>query len=91
MYLLTKSHTLNENVSATLSGVTNVHNVIDGDLGTHVEMATLAPILTIDLGSAKVIDTAFLRGDNLQDYDISASTDNITFTDLDTVPFQSQN
>ena len=84
MYLLTKSETLNDNVSVALTGVTDAINVIDGDITTAVETANREPTLKIDLGSAKVIDTAFLKGDNLQDYDISASTDNITFTDLET-------
>ena len=82
MYLLTKPETLNDNVSISLTGVTDASKVIDGKLNTFVETPTLAPILTIDLGSAKQIDAVFLKGENLQNYDISASTDNSTFTDL---------
>ena len=84
MYLLTKPETLNDNVSISLTGVTDASKVIDGKLDTFVETPTLAPILVIDLGSAKQIDAVFLKGENLQDYDISASTDNSTFTDLET-------
>ena len=84
MYLLTKPETLNDNVSISLTGVTDASKVIDGKLNTFVETPTLAPILVIDLGSAKQIDAVFLKGKNLQNYDLSASDDNVTFTDLET-------
>ena len=84
MYLLTKPETLNDNVSISLTGVTDASKVIDGKLDTFVETPTLAPILTIDLGSAKQIDAVFLKGENLQDYDLKASNNNSTFTDLAT-------
>ena len=84
MYLLTKSETLNANADATFTGTTNTDSIIDGDLHTSVETTDRSPVLNIDLGSAKVIDTVFIKGENLQDYDISASTDNSTFTDLET-------
>ena len=89
MYLLTKSETINSGVTVTLSGVTDADSIIDGDLTTSVETATLAPTLTIDLGSAKTVDTIFLKGENLNDYTISASTDNSTYTEIEadiTVP-----
>ena len=84
MYLLTKSETLNANVSATLTGVSDAGKVIDGDVATAVETANREPTLNIDLGSNKMADAIFIKGENLQDYDISASTDNSTFTDLET-------
>ena len=76
MYLLTKSE--------TLSGVTDAGAVIDGKPDTYVETPTHAPTLTVDLGSAKVINAVFIKGDNLQDYDISASNNNSTFTSIET-------
>ena len=84
MYLLTKSETLNDNVSASLTGVTDASNIIDGDITTAVEAANREPILNIDLGSPKVVDVIFIKGENLQGYNISASIDNSTFTDLKT-------
>ena len=84
MYLLTKSETFTTNTSAALSGVTDGGAVIDGKPDTFVETPTRAPTLTIDLGSAKVIDAVFIKGDNLQDYDISASNNNSTFTSIET-------
>ena len=84
MYLLTKSETFTTNTSAALSGVTDGGAVIDGKPDTFVETPTRAPTLTIDLGSAKVIDATFIKGENLQDYNISASNNNSTFTDLAT-------
>ena len=82
MYLLTKSETLNANASASLTGVVDASNIIDGDRTTSAETTDRDPNLTIDLSSAKVIDAVFIKGDNLQDYDISASNNNSTFTDL---------
>ena len=84
MYLLTKSETLTSGVSATLTGIANAGNIIDGDVTTPVETANREPVLNIDLGSAKVIDAVFIKGNNLQDYDLSVSTDNSTFTDIET-------
>ena len=84
MYLLTKSETLNANVSATLTGAVNAVNIIDGDITTAVETADREPVLNIDLGSRKVVDTVFIKGENLQDYDISASNNNSTFTSIET-------
>ena len=82
MYLLTKSETLAAGATVNLSGVTNPSPVIDGKPDTFIETPTLAPTLTIDLGSAKVIDTLWFKGENLNDYTIAASDDNTTFTDL---------
>ena len=89
MYLLTKSETLKTNISATLSGVTDADAVIDGKPDTFVETPTRAPTLTIDLENAKVIDAVFLKGDHLNDYTLSASEDNSTYTEIEaniTVP-----
>lgn len=82
MYLLTKSETLTTGVTVNLSGVTDPSPIINGKPDTFVEIPTLAPILTIDLGSAKIIDTLWLKGENLNEYTIAASDDNTTFTDL---------
>ena len=79
MYLLTKSETLNANVSATFTG-----NIIDGDLTTNAETANRNPNLSIDLGVRKVIDALWLAGENLKDYDLQASNNNITYTDIHT-------
>ena len=84
MYLLTKSETLNANAAATLTGAADAGKVIDGDVTTAVEAANREPILNIDLGSPKVVDVIFIKGENLQDYDISASNNNITYTTIRT-------
>ena len=57
MYLLTKSETLNDSVSASLTGVTDANQIIDGDVATAVETANREPTLNIDLGSNKTLDT----------------------------------
>ena len=84
MYLLTKSETLNTGVTVTFTSGTDTGNIIDGDLTTTAETANRSPNLTIDLSARKVIDALYLKGENLQDYNISASTDNNTFTDIET-------
>ena len=84
MYLLTKSETLNANATASLTGAADAGNIIDGDVTTAVETANREPILNIDLGSPKVVDVIFIKGENLQDYDISASNNNSTFTSIET-------
>ena len=84
MYLLTKSETLNANVSATLTGAANAGNIIDGDVTTAVETTDREPVLNINLGSRKTVDTVFIKGENLQAYDISASNNNSTFTSIET-------
>ena len=43
-----------------------------------------APNLTVDLGVRKVIDALWLEGENLKDYDLQASNNNITYTDIHT-------
>ena len=82
MYLLTKSETLKANAAATLTGAADAGNIIDGDVTTAVETGNREPVLNIDLGSNKMVDTVFIKGENLQDYDISGSNNNSTFTDL---------
>ena len=84
MYLLTQSETLNDSASVTFTSASNTGNIIDGDLDTFSETASRTPNLTVDLGSRKVIDAVFLKGENLLDYDVKASNDNSTFTDLKT-------
>ena len=84
MYLLTKSETLTSGVSATLTGIANAGNIIDGDVTTAVETADREPVLNINLGSRKTVDTVFIKGENLQAYDISASNNNSTFTSIET-------
>ena len=84
MYLLTKSETLNANAVATLTGVTDASNIIDGDVTTAVETSNREPVLNINLGSNKMVDAVFIKGENLQDYDISASNNNSTFTSIET-------
>ena len=84
MYLLTKSETLNANVSATFTGAADTVNIIDGDRTTTAETANRSPNLTINLGVRKVIDALWLNGENLQDYDLQASNNNITYTDIHT-------
>ena len=82
MYLLTKSETLNANASATFTGAADAGNIIDGDITMAVETANREPVLNIDLGSPKTVDTLFIKGENLQGYDISASDDNSTYTEI---------
>ena len=84
MYLLTKSETLTPGVSVSFTGAANADSIIDGNVTTVVETADREPVLNIDLGSRKVVDAIFIKGENLQDYDISASNNNNTFTDLET-------
>ena len=81
MYLLTDPYIP---TSITLTGVTDASAVFDYDLDTYAEPSALAPVLTMDLGTAQVVDSVFLKGENLQDYDLSASNNNSTFTDLET-------
>ena len=82
MYLLTKSETLNAGVSVSFTSGTDTGNIIDGDRTTNAETANRNPNLTIDLGERRVIDALYLRGENLQGYDISASDDNSTYTEI---------
>ena len=84
MYLLTKSETLNANAAATFTGAADAGNIIDGDVATAVETADREPVLNINLGSRKTVDTVFIKGENLQAYDISASNNNSTFTSIET-------
>ena len=84
MYFLTKSETLTPNVSAALTGAANADSIVDGDRTTSAETVNRGPNLTIDLGIRKVIDTLWLEGKNLQDYDLQASNNNITYTDIHT-------
>ena len=89
MYLLTKSETLKSGVAVTFTSGTDTGNIIDGDLTTSSETSNRNPNLTIDLGSRKVIDAVFLKGENLQDYDLRASNNNTTYTEIEadiTVP-----
>ena len=81
MYLLTDPYIP---TSITLTGITDASTVFDYDLDTYAEPSALAPVLTMDLGTAQVVDSVFLKGENLQDYDLSASNNNSTFTDLET-------
>ena len=84
MYLLTKSETLESGVAVTFTSGTDTAHIIDGDRGTYSETAHRAPNLTIDLGSRKVIDALWLEGENLQDYTLRASNNNINYTDIQT-------
>ena len=84
MYLLTKSETLQTGVTVTFTSGTDTGNIIDGDLMTGAETAVLSPNLTVDLGSQKVIDALYLKGEHLQDYDLKASNNNINYTDIRT-------
>ena len=84
MYLLTKSETLNANAAATLTGAADAVNIIDGDRTTSAETADRDPNLSIDLGVRKVIDALWLAGENLQDYDLQASNNNITYRGIQT-------
>lgn len=89
MYLLTKSETLETGVTVSFTSGTNTGNIIDGDRTTYSETADRDPNLTVDLGSRKVIDALWLEGENLQDYDLQASNNNITYTEIEadiTVP-----
>ena len=84
MYLLTKSETLASGVTVSFTSGTNTGNIIDGDRTTVSTTTNRTPNLTIDLGSRKVIDAVFLTGENLQDYDLKASNNNISYTDIQT-------
>ena len=84
MYLLTKSETLETGVIVTFTGGSDTGNIIDGDLTTSAETANREPNLTVDLGTRKVIDALWLKGENLQNYDLRASNNNITYTDIHT-------
>ena len=84
MYLLTKSHTLENGVGVTFTSGANTGNIIDGDRGTYAETANRSPNLTVDLGSRRVIDALWLEGENLQGFDLKASNDNINYSDIQT-------
>ena len=84
MYLLTPSETLSSGVTVTFTIGTDTGNIIDGDLETFSETAERAPNLTIDLGERRVIDALYLKGENLQDYDLQASNNNINYTTIHT-------
>ena len=84
MHLLTKSETLAPGVTVTLTSGTDTGNIIDGDRTTVSMTTDRDPNLTIDLGSRKLIDALYLEGENLQDYDLQASNNNITYTDIQT-------
>lgn len=84
MYLLTKSETLETGVTASFTSGTDTGNIIDGNLTTSAETADRDPNLTVDLGARKVIDALYLKGENLQDYDLQASNNNITYADIQT-------
>ena len=84
MYLLTKPQTLASGVTVSFTSGTNAGNIIDGDRTTVSTTTDRDPNLTIDLGSRELIDAVFLQGDNLQDYDLKASNNNITYTDIQT-------
>ena len=84
MYLLTQSETLESGVTVSFTSGSDTGNIIDGDLTTSAETADRDPNLTINLGSRKRIDALWLKGENLQDYDLQASNNNITYTDIET-------
>ena len=84
MYLLTKSETLETGVTVTFTNAVDTGNIIDGDRTTSAETADRDPNLTIDLGARKVIDALWLEGENLKDYDLQASNNNITYTNIQT-------
>jgi hypothetical protein len=84
MYFLTKSETLDPGVTVSFTSGTDTGNIIDGDLTTNVETANRSPNLTIDLGVRERIEAPWLEGENLKDYDLQASNNNITYTDLHT-------
>ena len=81
MYLLTKSETLNTGVTVTFTSGTNTGNIIDSDRTTTAETADRDPNLTINLGSPKVVNALWVEGENLKDYDLQASNNNIAYTD----------
>ena len=82
MYLLTKSKTLETGVTVSFTSGTDTGNIIDGDRTTSAETANRNPNLTVDLGARKVIDALWVNGENLKDYDLQASNNNITYTDI---------
>ena len=84
MYLLTKSETLASGVTVSFTSGTDTGNIIDGDRTTTAETANRSPNLTIDLSARKVIDALWLECENLQDYDLQASNNNITYTTIRT-------
>ena len=84
MYLLTTPETLETGVTVTFTGGSDTDNIIDGDRTTSAETANREPNLTVDLGTRKVIDALYLKGENLQNYDLRASNNNITYTDIHT-------
>ena len=84
MYLLTKSETLETGVTVSFTSGTDTGNIIDGDRTTSAETANRNPNLTVDLGARKVIDALWVEGENLKDYDLQASNNNITYTDIHT-------
>ena len=84
MYLLTKSETLETGVTVSFTSGTDTGNIIDGDRTTSAETADRDPNLTVDLGSPKVVNALWLNGANLQDYDLQASNNNITYTNIHT-------
>ena len=84
MYLLTKPETLNTGVTVTFTSGTDTGNIIDGDRTISAETADRDPNLSIDLGARKVVDALWMEGENLQDYDLQASNNNITYTDIHT-------
>ena len=84
MYLLTKSETLETGVTVSFTSGSDTGNIIDGDHTTTAETSDRAPNLTVDLGARKVIDALYLNGENLKDYDLQASNNNITYTNIHT-------
>ena len=85
MYLLTKSETLNAGVTVTFTSGTDTGNIIDGDLTTTAETANRNPNSDHRFGMySKVIDALWLNGENLQDYDLQASNNNINYTTIRT-------
>ena len=73
MDLLTKSATLETGVTVSFTSGSDTGNIIDAELTTSVETSDHNPNLTIDLGTRKVIDALWLKGENLQDYNLQAS------------------
>ena len=84
MYLLTQSETLEPGVTVSFTSGADIGNIIDSDLKTSAETANRNPNLTVDLRSRKVVDALYLKGEDLQDYDLKASNNNITYTDIHT-------
>ena len=84
MYLLTLPYTLEDYDAVTLSGVSSsdVGAVIDTDLTTYVDTATLAPVFTVDFGAgrSKVVDAIFIKGENLNNYTLYGSNTSVTDT-----------